>query len=156
MARGKKPSQLDHRVTLSEAGEYLGKQQAQLLQWIKQGKLPDSGTDGKWSLQELIKDYVAIYENREGANRETESKIRLNDARAEKTELEIRMKAGELVEAAPIAIEWGRLVTRCKTSLLQIPQALAPTLADTQKPMEVERILSDRIHEALEHLANDR
>lgn len=68
-------------------------------------------------------------------------KIRLTAARAEKAEMENRVRAEELVEAAGVAQVWAKFLAAAGAVLDNLPVRLAPQLANVDDPIEIEALL---------------
>jgi len=73
--------------------------------------------------------------------------------RANMLELDLREREGELLDAAEVKSQWGRLLTTFRQTLLGIPSRLAPALAATDDPVETSRLLEEQIAGALAALA---
>lgn len=82
-----------------------------------------------------------------------EAKRRKMLAEAEKTELEVQVRKGELVEVDEIgkAVESDYMNLRAK--LLAIPSSLAPILEVATTAIEIKNCLEDAINEALSELS---
>jgi len=85
-----------------------------------------------------------------------------NQARAKKTvheanlaEYEEREKAGELVEVAKVRQEWQQILGNLRAKLLALPTKLAAQAFGAGSLAEMEALLADGVHEALQELAAD-
>lgn len=91
------------------------------------------------------------------ATRKDEADIALtrkNTALAEKTELEVAVRRGELIEASVAEQSWQDVLMRVKTRLLQIPSVVVPHVAIETDPNRIHEIIDDGIRDALSELAD--
>ena len=88
-------------------------------------------------------------------NELTRTKIRVNNANAEKNELKNAQTRGELITMEAVNAKWAEDVSNVKAKLLAIPSKLTPILAQASNPHEVNKILTDAIYEALNELAEE-
>ncbi len=84
----------------------------------------------------------------------TRTKIRVNNANAEKNELKNAQTKGELIPREVVNAKWAEDVSNVKAKLLAIPSKLAPRLAGLEA-REVSSILTEAIYEALNELAEE-
>ena len=68
--------------------------------------------------------------------------------------LDYEQKAGKLVNADEVKVQWFKLVTAAKTRILGIPAAVKQRAADL--PLSVVNVIDEICREALEDLANGR
>lgn len=87
------------------------------------------------------------------ARKMTEDEERLIKARADKVELEVELKRGDLIPAGDVEKEWVSMALSFRNKILALPTSLAQELADETNPRAVEKILKDSIFEALSELA---
>lgn len=85
-----------------------------------------------------------------------------NKARAKKTvheaklaEYEEREKAGELIEVELVRNEWQQILANVRAKLLSLPTKLAAQALGANTLAEMEALLADGVHEALQELAAD-
>lgn len=83
-------------------------------------------------------------------------------ARAKKTahearlaEFEERQKAGELIEVDVVRTEWQKILGNVRAKLLGLPTKLAAQAMGCASINEMEALLAEGVHEALQELAND-
>ena len=106
---------------------------------------------------------------RPGAGRKTDAErteagyINYNEARAQRehwnaqiAEMEARKMAGELIEAAEVGAAVQRLHVNFRAKVLGIPTKLAPVLLGVETLAEIESMLTDAVHEALQELSGVR
>jgi hypothetical protein len=73
--------------------------------------------------------------------------------KAEMTELDVRKRQGELIEAADAKRFWGALIVAIKGRLRAVGATLAPELATEQNPSTIQARIQSEIDEALVHLS---
>ena len=82
-----------------------------------------------------------------------DARTRLTLARAKAEELKQRELDGELIPAEQIEEAWLMIASNTRTRILAIPRKLAPILAPSRPPGEVEAILTAEVREALTELS---
>lgn len=82
-----------------------------------------------------------------------DDELRLTRARADKVELEVAAKKGELIPLREVEREWVAMTLSFRNKMLAIPTAMATLLADMDKPAEIAATLKRVIDEALEELS---
>ena len=80
---------------------------------------------------------------------------RLTKARADKMELELAVRRGELVSVADVSECWDRIVAAFRIRLLLLPHTAAPLIAAAERIPEVQAVLKKLIDETLIELAED-
>ena len=80
--------------------------------------------------------------------------LELIEERRKKLELERRLKAKELIEVQKVAQVWASMLSIIRNRLLQMPQKLAPLVANTD-PTEAKVILEKEITSLLSELKED-
>lgn len=88
-----------------------------------------------------------------GGRKPTEDEQRLTAARADKVELEVQAKKGELIAVKEVEKKWAAMLIAFRGKMLTIPTALAPELSGMDSPAEIEALLRRSIHEALNELS---
>ncbi len=78
--------------------------------------------------------------------------VRAQANRAELEELEIR---GKLVNVQNITPHWQAMVLAMRSTLLSLPTRATPLLVGLNSPPAIHEILTDIVHEALNHIAGD-
>jgi phage terminase Nu1 subunit (DNA packaging protein) len=82
-----------------------------------------------------------------------EEQLRHEKGKADKVELEVRKRKGELVEVEDVAKAWEKVLTAVRAELFSIPVKSAHPLAPGMTPAEVKKHLEDAINEALTTLS---
>lgn len=81
--------------------------------------------------------------------------IRLIKARADKAEIEVAEKAGQLIPVEEVSSAWTKLVMRVKTRLLKLPTTVAPMVHGIPDVHDVQAEIERGVREALEELSRD-
>ncbi len=98
---------------------------------------------------------LALYFKNSQVNEELKRKqIELAEEKRKKMELERRLKEGELVEVSKVAQVWGSMLSIIRNRLLQLPQKLAPLVANVD-PMEAKIVLEKELTSLLSELKED-
>lgn len=79
---------------------------------------------------------------------------RKNAALADKTEIEIGVRRGELMEAVDVEATWSEILMRVKTRLMQIPSVAAPLLIAENDQHTITEIIDDLVRDALTELSS--
>lgn len=82
------------------------------------------------------------------------AKCRVEEARAEKIEMENERTKRKIVDTVQVVNDWKNLVLRLRSKLLAIPARVASEI-DGKSPTEINTRLTAVIHEALRELAVD-
>lgn len=80
-------------------------------------------------------------------------RARLAKAQADKTELELKIKKGELMYVDVVEHGWKCLVHAARSKFLALPTKMAPQLAACQTPAEVQQLLKKEIYAAMTELS---
>ena len=81
-----------------------------------------------------------------------EEKARLTKMQADKVEMDVLERAGELVEVAEVVEEWQSQLMDMKGKLLAIPSKLATLVTDMDNTAEIQELIDTYVREALEEL----
>ena len=126
-------------------------------QLAKDGVIPKP-EHGQYDLIGSVQGYIAYLKNKSLLNNtnsyeERRLRIRLLSAKAEKAEIEIRMKRDELIpdHIAFDLIEEMNLAIRAR--LLVLPNKMSPLLTN-RTTGEIEKLLKDEVYEALTELSS--
>lgn len=124
----------------------------------RDGTIP-KGEHGKYELGPCVQGYVRYLQQRaqgraiEGIDTK-ESRARLLEAQANKTELEVRELSGELLSTAAAQKAWGVVLAAFRSRLLILPTKLAPSLLNQTDAVKIEETIRTQVYEALHELAN--
>lgn len=126
-----------------------------LRDWADKGIIskPARGRGNAWEWTRQIFEH---YRSRitEGEDQLRDAKIRSENARAQKMELQIQETEGELVRAADVVATWSSAFTVCKNRFLGLAVTLADDLAGITDKAIVKEIIQDAIQEILEELGS--
>lgn len=93
----------------------------------------------------------------DGSNKEnrSEADTRLKVAQANKIEVELAEKAGQLIPVDEVASAWQQILVRVKTRLLKLPTTLAPLVHGDPDMYSIQRKLQDGVNDALTEASVD-
>lgn len=121
------------------------------------GKLFVKGEDGRLDAALFVQRWVAY---RVGEEKEEEGKLDLDQVKAqhelkkmEKTELNLAIQRGKLVDTDDVRALWGDIITTARNKLLYIPASIAQRLVMLEDPVEIKEMLDKEIRTALEQTA---
>lgn len=85
----------------------------------------------------------------------SEADTRLKVAQANKIEMELAEKAGQLIPADEVTSAWQQILVRVKTRLLKLPTTLAPLVHGDPDMYSIQRKLQDGVNDALTEASVD-
>ena len=115
--------------------------------------------NGKFDLFEAVPLYVAFC-RRGGPEREraqanfNEEKARLTRAQADRAELDLAEKSGEVIDAAEAVLAWEQMLTNCKNKVLSIPAKAAPMFSAETDTAVIQDDLENYLRDALNELSD--
>ena len=129
--------------------------------WLA-GRAPDdrrkrgAGEQELWLLKSVIE---AGFSNRVSGNAEfldpDQQRARRDRAAAEKLEIEVAVRRGEVAPLADIEAEWADMIASARGKLLALPAKLGPVLADLTDPVAIAERIRIEGYSALAELAKD-
>lgn len=132
----------------------LGLTPRRVQQLAEDGVIPKPDKPGAYDIATCVKCYY--YNEFIGSEDEEldgrHERARKAKAEADRIEFDLEIKQGKYVEAELVEYVLTGIISNCRAKLLAIPRKLAPTVATAQSPNEIEEILTDGIHEALDEL----
>jgi len=134
---------INRTVPLRELGEWIRSEQV-----LKRGR-GGAGFPYLPNIDRLYKDTKMP-----GIPSNEHPETRLKRLQADKLQLDLDRSAGELVPANEVTQMWSTIVTRVKTKMLGLPVKYAPLVTGLTDRHEVQRLLGEGVHEALEALAD--
>lgn len=149
-------------VNKRELAEVFGASQPAIDKWHDQG-LPilERGGPGKSNRYDTAEVHRWLLERAAArADRHASSldlnaeRARLAKAQADRYELELEHRRGEIVDTIEAMEAWGEVVQNVRARLLAIPSKAAPMLVGLKHPALAQAALTTFVHEALEELAN--
>lgn len=118
------------------------------------------GEGGKCDAAMFLRRWVQYSVNKAVENND---KISLDQVRAQhellkiqKTEIELSVRRGELVDAEEVRSLWDDVVTTVRNRLMHIPTTVAQRLVMLKDPAEIKTILDKEIRSGLEMIAKCR
>jgi len=97
-----------------------------------------------------------LYDNKKmpGVPANESPATRLERLKADKLQLDLDRSAEKLVPVDQVRQAWSTVISRVKSKMLGLPVKVAPLITGVADEHEVQQILSDNVHEALESLAD--
>lgn len=114
---------------------------------------------GLYNLLETNHDYIDFLKGDSKAEEKIsyhEERAKLVRAKRRNQEYDLRLREKELHEAAEIEEVMGEMLVNFKVRLLAIPTKLSPLLSTKKSKIEIHKILSEAIEEALAELSDFR
>ncbi|MCG9891105.1 MAG: hypothetical protein MH252_08520 [Thermosynechococcaceae cyanobacterium MS004] len=141
-----------------EISKFTGVPERTIREWQKQGVIQESQ-----DISEIVRAIIKFLRDKPTPKKQVAfedelyaEKIRLTQAQADKLELEIAEKAGELVAVDQVLQVWGQAIGVCRSRLLSIPPRLAVDLSSVTDPRQCQKLLYEAICEATDELADGK
>jgi phage terminase Nu1 subunit (DNA packaging protein) len=157
----KNMSNADIVVTPDVLAKFLRVNTSRVHQLAREGTIPKPKSGrANWDLMACVHAYWD-YKEQAGGKPESKDaeywneKTRLTKAQADKEELMVSEKKGELVDAVEIIQEYSNYVLACRAKLLSMPTKLAYELIEINNPNIIQNKLEQAIDEALLELASE-
>ena len=83
-----------------------------------------------------------------------EEKLRLTKNQADHKEIEVAVLSNKLVHAEDVIDTWQNFIANCRSKLLNIPAKVTHQVLGLKSYAEVEDLITNEVHEALNELAN--
>jgi phage terminase Nu1 subunit (DNA packaging protein) len=126
--------------------------------WISKGILsePVKGTRGKGDHWVWVQEIIQYYQRQANQSEDQlrDSKIRSENARAKKMEIQIAESEGELVRAADVVATWSAAFSVCKARFMGLAVTLTDDLVGITDQAIAKEIIQDAIQEILEELGD--
>ncbi len=161
--RGRKVKDQDVRLTIGQAAAVCGVTYDTFGNW-RQSPFPppERGEDHKISSIELG-DYIRERvhreysvkrgENPDGRLDATQEKARLSKLQADKVEMDLAARSGELIEIAQVKSAAFDMIMRCRARLLRLPSAMTPLVLGQTDPVAVQNTIEGGVRDALDELS---
>ncbi len=113
---------------------------------------------GKYDLVGCVRGYIQYLQER-ALGKEAlpvdahQERTRLLKAQADKAELEVKTLMNTLIPAEEVEVTWSGLITRFRSRMLSIPTRAAHSLLPLKSFHEIEQMLKEMIHGALDELS---
>lgn len=144
-------------LTSRAIGQHCGIPERTIRDWQAKGIVPKT-QEMAIAVQAIIAHYKQqikeIAESSGDDDALTLEKIRLTRAQADKVELELSVRQGELVEARETVLVWSKFVLSCRSRLLGLPSKVAYELSGVSDPVLIQQILQEVVDEAIAELGN--
>jgi phage terminase Nu1 subunit (DNA packaging protein) len=144
-------------LTSRAIGQHCGIPERTIRDWQAKGIVPKTADLGV-AVQAVIAHYKQqireIAESSGDDDALKAEKIRLTRAQADKVELELSVRQGELVEARQTVLVWSRYLLACRSRLLGLPSKFAYELSGMTDPVIVQQILEEGVDEVLQELGS--
>lgn len=149
-------SNADIVVTAEVLAKFLRVNTSRVHQMAREGIIPKPKSGRAWDLMSCLHAYLD-YKGKSGSKDAEywDEKTRLTKAQADKEELAVFEKKGQLVDAAEIIQEYSGFVLACRAKLLSMPTKLAYELIEIDNPNIIQNKLEQAIDEALLDLASE-
>lgn len=92
---------------------------------------------------------------KDGSGDITEERLRLVKNQADQKQLEVAVMAGNLVDAEDVISTWQNMIGNCRSKLLNIPAKITHQVIGLTEYAEIEDLITNEVHEALNELARD-
>ena len=121
----------------------------------KDKKLFVAGPDGKYDLPTFVQRWVAYnVENVTSAEDDLDTvRARHEVIKTQKTELEVAMMRGRLIDVQDAKRLWGDIANTVTQNLIHLPNKLGPMLVMMESSEEIAAMIGNSIREVLENLA---
>lgn len=104
-------------------------------------------------LQELVQQRKIAAQPAEGSLNPEHERARKDAATADKLEMDLAERRGELLEAKDAEEEWTKAVMAIRSGALSLPSRMAEELARTNDARQVKELLRVEVYEILEELS---
>ena len=148
-------------ATQREVAEHLDLSVKRVSELIRDGVLPSKKGRSPLNIDVCRFAYISYLRKLGGYNKKTgtgdiaEEKTKLTAAQARKAELEVEQLEGNLIPAALVQDTWIDYVANARAKLIALPSRIAHQVLSSENYAECEQLIKDRVHEALDELAND-
>ena len=145
-------------ATIAEAAEHLFIDERTLKKHLDEGNVTRQPR-GAYELDTVRREYLTYLKNAaSGRSQETNTKrvdagTRKDEAIAERYELEVAQKRGELIPRAEVVAGLSAAFARVRAKLLALPSRMAPVVITLASAPEIQEKLTDVVNEALDQLA---
>lgn len=154
-----KQAQFDNDLTATKLSDVLGFNRETVRKRLAiLGKTEYAAT---YTWREVVDAFVEFEKRKssgivDGKNYNSEhEKARKDAAIADRYELDLSVRKGELVEAKDVEETWKDHILRCRARLLGMSSKLAPLVLAEDNPKAVKTLIDQEINDALGELSND-
>jgi phage terminase Nu1 subunit (DNA packaging protein) len=147
-------------ATIKEVAEHLDLSSVRVHDLFNENILIKSGKSGGQDVDDCRVRYIRYLRSlSKGKNTSSgdlnDERTRLTKAQADRAELELQEKEGELISTDLIKTIWSDYVANVRSKLLALPSKLGHLTQAAETYAEAEAIIKESIYECLEELSND-
>ncbi len=143
--------------TVDAIAKVLGLKPRRVQILAKQGIIPKA-EHGKYDLPGCIIGYNKYVNDRasreNGDQKMNKAKLRLVEAQAAKAEMELRAFSKDYMPVTQVERDWSGMLLTFHARILSVPYRAATLLTGTKEFHEIEQVLTDLLHEALNELSS--
>lgn len=144
-----------------DVAEHLDLSVKRVSELIRDGVLPSKRGKSPLNIDICRIAYISYLRKLGGYNKKTgtgdiaEEKTKLTAAQARKAELEVEQLEASLIPAELVKDTWVDYVSNARAKLIALPTRIAHQVLSVDNYAECEQLIKERVHEALDELAND-
>jgi len=147
-------------ATIKEVAEHLDLSSVRVHDLFNENILIKSGKSGGQDVDDCRVRYIRYLRSlSKGKNTSSgdlnDERTRLTKAQADRAELELQEKEGELISTDLIKTIWSDYVANVRSKLLALPSKLGHLTQAAETYAEAEAIIKESIYECLEELSDD-
>jgi phage terminase Nu1 subunit (DNA packaging protein) len=122
----------------------------------KAGLFPEKDADGKYDARDFVQNWVAykVSAAENGSDDLEAVKARHEAVKMQKSEIQLALMKGEVVDARETVKLWADIATSVRTRLMNLPKQLAPKLVMIGDARIIEANLEESVREALALIAD--
>jgi phage terminase Nu1 subunit (DNA packaging protein) len=147
-------------ATIKEVAEHLDLTSVRIHDLFNDNVLMKSGKSGGQDVDDCRVRYIRYLRGlARGKNTNSgdlnEERTRLTKAQADRAELELQEKEGDLISSDVIKTIWSDYVSNVRSKLLALPSKLGHLTQAAETYAEAEAIIKEAVYECLEELSED-
>ena len=147
-------------ATIKEVAEHLDLSSVRVHDLFNENILIKSGKSGGQDVDDCRVRYIRYLRSLSkgkttGSGDLNEERTRLTKAQADRAELELQEKEGELISTDLIKTIWSDYVANVRSKLLALPSKLGHLTQASETYAEAEAVIKEAIYECLEELSDD-
>lgn len=147
-------------ATIKEVAEHLDLTHVRIHDLFNENVLMRSGKSGGQDKDDCRVRYIRYLRGlARGKNTNSgdlnEERTRLTKAQADRAELELQEKEGDLISSDVIKTIWSDYVSNVRSKLLALPSKLGHLTQAAESYAEAEAIIKESVYECLEELSED-
>lgn len=147
-------------ASIKSVAEHLDLSSVRVHELFNENVLIKSGKSGGQDLDDCRIRYIRYLRSLSKGKKQNqgdlnEERTRLTKFQADRAELELQEKEGNLIDVDKVTQEWNDYVANVRSKLLAIPARLGHRVQAAETFAEAEQILKEAIFECLEELSED-